>query len=134
MARELAQEVRNFIEQTNERFERTENSKKVLLKAIQKLSSNNNKNERLNSQRDHHSTHEENEPSPQSLVPQKTFISFISREEPIADNGTSTNSMEEITQMYASLDPNIQQLIPFKEYYESKLMENRKKHHVDEDL
>ena len=45
----LAQEVRNFVEQTNKRFERTENSNKVLLEAIQKLSSNNNKNERLNS-------------------------------------------------------------------------------------
>ena len=43
MASELAQEVTNFIEQTNERFERNENSNKVLLEAIQKLSRNNNK-------------------------------------------------------------------------------------------
>ena len=61
MVRELAQEVRNFIEQTNEWFERAKISNKVLLEAIQKLSSNNN-NERLSSQREHHSTHEENEP------------------------------------------------------------------------
>ena len=83
---------------------------------------------------DHYSTHEENEPLSQSLVPWETWPSFILREEPIANNGTLSNSMEEIAQMYAILDPNLWQLIPFKEYHESKLMENRKKHHVDEDL
>ena len=105
MERELDQEdIRNFIEKTNERFERTENSNKVLLEAIQKLSSNNNKNERLNPQRDHHSPHEENEPSSHSLVLREIFLSFIPREEHVVDNGITTNSVEEITQMYASLD------------------------------
>ena len=56
------------------------------------------------------------------------------RVEPAVTNGMTTNSVEEIVQMYASLDPNLGKLIQFKEYYDSKLMENRKKHHVDEDL
>ena len=46
---------------------------------------------------------------------------------------TST-SVEEIAQMYAILDLNLQQLIPFKEHYEYKFMENIKKYYVDEDL
>lgn len=79
----------------------------MVLEVIQKLSNDNRKSERLNSQRDHHSTHEENEPSSQSSFPQETFPSFILRKEPVADNGTTTNSMEEIAQMYASLDPNL---------------------------
>ena len=45
-----------------------------------------------------------------------------------------TYNVEEIGQMYANLDPNLREIIPFKEYYESKLLEIRKKKHVDKDL
>ena len=66
MAKQLDQELRTFIENTNERIE---SFNKILLEAIQKLRNNNNQSERPKSQRDFHSNHEENESSSQSLVP-----------------------------------------------------------------
>ena len=80
---------------------------KILIKDIQKLS-NENHSERPNPdlQRDLNSNHEENEPSSQSSVPRDTLSSFIPRGTPIAEEGTTTNNVEEIAQMYANQVPN----------------------------
>ena len=128
---ELAKELRSSMKQTNER---NENSNKLLLEAIQKLRNNNNQSERPNSLRDCHSNHEENEPSSQSSVPRDTFLSFIPKGEPVVEEETTTNTVEEIAQMYANLDPNTQRLISFEEYYKTKIIEDKKKNHLDEDL
>jgi hypothetical protein len=135
MAEQLAQELRNFMEQTNERFERTN---QLILQAIQNMS-NNNQNERTNpaSGRDSQSNHSENEHSTQSSFLRPTLPPFLPREEPIIEEGEpTTNSVEELTQMYARLEPEIQRIIPFKEYYETKILatRNKRRNHEGRDI
>ena len=52
---------------------------------------------------------------------------FLPREEPVEEEETAPNSVEELTQMYARLDPEIQRIIPFKEYYETKMLASHNK-------
>ena len=75
MAKQLAQELRNFMEQTNEKFERTN---QLILQAIQNMS-NNNQNERTipATGRDTQSNHFENEHSTQSSSLRPTIPSFF---------------------------------------------------------
>ena len=45
-----------------------------------------------------------------------------------------TYNVDKIGEMYVNVYPNLRQIIHFKEYYETKLLEIRKKHHVDKNL
>lgn len=124
MAKQLAQELRKFMEQTNERFKSTN---KMILEAIQKLS-NNNQTERPNpnSRRNAHSNHSENVLSTEDSVFQDTLPLFLPSKEPTIEEEPTTNSVEEIAQIYTRLDPQVRNLISFKECYETKLLESKK--------
>ncbi|XP_057825625.2 uncharacterized protein LOC131037488 [Cryptomeria japonica] len=134
MAEQLATEFRTFMEQTNEKFEKTN---QLIQQAIQSINKNNHERPISNSGRDTHSNHYENQHSTQSSILRPTMPSFLPREEPMMEVEESIiENIDEIAVMYARLDPEVQERIPFKEYYEVRKQANpnTRKRHVDKDL
>ncbi|XP_057851781.2 uncharacterized protein LOC131061964 [Cryptomeria japonica] len=133
MAEQIATELRTFMDQTNDKFEKTN---QLIQQAIQSMNSNNHERPIPNSRRDSHSNHSENEHSTESSALRPTMPPFLTREEPIMEEKPATSSVEELAQMYAGLDLEVQRLISFKEYYEvrNQVNPNRRKRHTDKDL
>ena len=123
MSEQLSNEIRNVMEQTNQTLaKKIEISNQALLQALQNMgnSINNLKNHHSGG-RDISSNHSENNGASPSQVPKPPFLS---REGPPGEEeGQETNTAIENARAYANLEPEIRELVTFREFCEANRKE-----------
>ena len=128
MSEKLSNEIRNFMEHTNQTLaEQIEKLNQALLQALQNMgdSINDLKNNNNSGGRDISSNHSENNGATCSQVPKP---SFLPRESPSTEEGEwTTNTAIENARTYANLEPEIRELITFREFCEANRKETHKK-------
>ena len=128
MSEQLSNEIRNVMEQTNQTLaEKIEKSNQALLQALQNMGNfiNNLKNHNSGG-RDISSNHSKNNGASPSQIPKPPFLS---REGPLGEEeGQATNISIENARAYANLEPEIRELVTFREFCEA----NRKERHRKE--
>ena len=136
---DLANEVRTYMEQTHQTnqtiLNQMEKSNQVLLQALQNMGNSiNNLRSQPNIGREINSVHSENNNiTSSSSLPQPTFLPRrvnLREEEGVEQPLTST---EDIAKAYAALEPNIREVISFREFCEDKRRETSRRT-VNEEL
>lgn len=115
MSEQIANEMRTFMEQTNQTLisqnERIEKTNQALLQALQNMGNSINglKNNSANV-RDTSSNHSENNGSSTPRVPKPPFLPREEIPRVEEESNPSTNSTEDIARTYVNLEPEIKEL------------------------